>query len=67
MSHRASVTTVSKNLLCQQMSGHITQQDRQTVCHTHFQKEKASPPLPRTCSHLQADLNQSALIQIKTA
>lgn len=43
MSHGANVTAVSKNLLCQQMSGQITQQDRRVVCHIHFQKEKASP------------------------
>lgn len=30
-------------------------------------KRKRLPPLPRTCSHFQADLNQTALTQIRTA
>lgn len=44
MSRRASVTAVSKNLLCQQMSGQIILQDKQALCHPRFQKAKLPPP-----------------------
>lgn len=50
MSRRASVTAVSKNLLCQQMSGQIILQDKQALCHPRFQKAKLPPPWQEAAS-----------------
>lgn len=63
MSHGASVTalTVPANVRTNYTAG-------QASCMSHsLPKGKGFPPLPRTCSHFQADLNQTALIQIRTA
>lgn len=58
MSHRASVSAVSKNLLCQQMSGQIILQDKQALCHPHFQKAKLPPP------RLAASISESIYIKL---